>query len=88
MTGYLEQWIGNDVDINGFGLIQGTIPAYSCKDWGKLQNKFSHNVISWAEIWIRDLPNTKQDYERDVRRVSSKKETFIAVITFDLVICV
>jgi hypothetical protein len=47
---------------SGHGLILSTIPKFAWRDWEKLQDNSDSITGRQAEIWNRDLPNTKQEY--------------------------
>jgi hypothetical protein len=54
-----EKWIWKDVERSGRG--RGTIPAFAWRDWAQPWKTSVRIVSLTAEIWIRDLPNTKQE---------------------------
>lgn len=49
---------------NGRGLISCTIPALAFERLRKATNILNQDREFGADIWIRDLPNTKQEYQR------------------------
>jgi hypothetical protein len=46
---------------SGRDLIQSTIAAFGWRDWGKHENIRIAGLRH--DIWTRDLPNTKQEWE-------------------------
>jgi hypothetical protein len=56
-----EEWNGKDLEGNGRGLMKNTIPSFVWRDWEKPWNTIFRIAGHRPEIWIRDLPNTKQD---------------------------
>jgi hypothetical protein len=56
-----EYWIEKDMEGNGCGLIEVTIPAFAWGNWGKARKSSVSITDLRAEILIRDLPNTKQE---------------------------
>jgi hypothetical protein len=56
-----EWWIEKDVEWCGRGLIYGTIAVFVWRNLGKPRNPSVRIAYLPADIWTRDLPNTKQE---------------------------
>jgi hypothetical protein len=56
----IREWcIGKDMEGSGRGLIQGTVPVFVSSNWVQPRNP----SVRTAEIWTRNLPNTKKECE-------------------------
>jgi hypothetical protein len=53
-------WLNFQDTLVSQGLIQGTIPEFACRDWGKPENISVTIAGLRVEIWTCDLPNTVQ----------------------------
>jgi hypothetical protein len=67
------KWCGRD-------LIWGSTPALAWGDWGKPRKNSVRIAGLWAEIWTRELPNTKQECQPiDRKRILNRMLRFYGV---------
>jgi hypothetical protein len=58
----IHEWcIGKDMEGSGRCLINGTVPVFVSSNWVQPRNPSVRTADIRAEIWTRNLPNTKQE---------------------------
>jgi hypothetical protein len=56
-----EKWFGKDVMQKNHSLTEGSIHTFGWRDWDKPRDASDSIAVLRAEIWIRDLSNTKHE---------------------------